>query len=521
MSDEHVTLLAPDIRTAPGHAASSGFPADLLDQSAVRLRTLALLYAVVFLLAGVVPQLTMADERAHFLETPIMWLPSVIGIIVALVVAAVIHFGRVQARTAITLGLIFEVTSSYAIAAAEFGHPLQLEMQRGYLGLSWVAVWVVLFTIAVPTTPRRTLLAALASVSAVPVVIGIVMGPGGAKVSISPLQFFFGLVFPYLIVVGMAYVGARVVYQLGTEVKRAREAGSYVLLEKLGEGGMGEVWKARHRLLARPAAIKLIRPSIAAGAASPGAVQRFEREAQVIAQLRSAHTVQLFDYGIAAEGSFYYAMELLDGIDADALVRRFGPLPPERVVHLVRQMCHSLSEAHARGLVHRDIKPANVYVCRHGEDVDFVKVLDFGLVRRAHAAADTSSIDTREMAIQGTPAFIAPEQAMGVAIDGRADLYATGCVAYWLLTGTLVFSSDSTMGLLVQHAQSMPDPPSTRVTQSIPEALENVVMSCLAKDPFERPQTARELSLRLAAACDKTWTETQARQWWESAYRAG
>jgi eukaryotic-like serine/threonine-protein kinase len=512
MSDEHLTLLAPDLHTAPSRGASSGFPSDLLSQSAKRLRILALVYAAVFLLAGVVPQLILVDERAHFLETPLMWAPSVIGIAVALLVAAMIHFSRVSPHTAMNLGLMFEVASSYAIAAAEFGHPLQLESHRGFLGLSWVAVWVVLFTIAVPTTPRRAVVTALASVSAVPVVVGVVLA-AGASLTIPPLQYFFGLVFPYLIVVGMAYVGARVVYQLGTEVKRAREMGSYVLEEKLGEGGMGEVWKARHRLLARPAAIKLIR---SAGSASPAALQRFEREAQVIAQLRSAHTVQLFDYGVATDGAFYYAMELLDGVDADRLVRRFGPVPAARVIHLLRQACHSLSEAHSRGLVHRDVKPANIFVCRQGEDHDFVKVLDFGLVRMAHAAADTSSIDTREIAIHGTPAFIAPEQAMGLDVDGRADIYSLGCVAYWLLTGTTVFSSDSTMGLLVQHAQAEPDRPSARGGAPIPKALDELVMACLAKDPFARPQTARELSLRLAASYDASWTETQARQWWET-----
>lgn len=519
MSDEHVTLLAPGLQAAGGPNPSSGFPSDLLGQSATRLRTLALLYAVVFVLAGIVPQLTIPQDRAHFLEAPVMWLPATIGILVALAVAGVIHFGRVSPQIAMNLGLVFEVTSSYAIAAAEFGHPMQLEMHRGYLGLSWVAVWVVLFTIAVPTTPRRALFTALASVSAIPVVVGLVLGPGGAAVSIPPLQFFFGLIFPYLLVVGMAYVGARVVYQLGTEVKRARELGSYVLAEKLGEGGMGEVWKARHRLLARPAAIKLIRPSVAAGCASPAAVQRFEREAQVIAQLRSAHTVQLFDYGVADDGAFYYAMELLDGLDADTLVRRFGPLPPERAIHLLRQACHSLSEAHARGLVHRDVKPANIFVCRQGEDYDFVKVLDFGLVRSVQTAADTSSIDTRELAVHGTPAFIAPEQAMGLDVDGRADIYSIGCVAYWLLTGTVVFKSDSTMGLLVQHAQATPERPSTRSGRAIPKALDDLVMACLAKDPHARPQTARELSLRLAASHAASWTETHARHWWEGPYR--
>jgi serine/threonine-protein kinase len=515
MPHEHVTLLARDGGDS-SRGVTPGLPSDLLTESAGRLRTLAFLYAGTFLLAGVLPALILPEDRDRFLSSAVQWLPAIAGVSVALVVAAAIHFGRVTPAGAMNLGLAFEIVSSYAIAAAEFADPMQLETHRGYMGLSWVAVWVVLFTVAVPTTPRRALFTALASVTSIPVVIAIVLVSGGTSVEINALQFFFGLVFPYLVVVGMAYVGARVVYRLGTEVKRARELGSYVLEEKLGEGGMGEVWKARHRMLARPAAVKLIRSAVAGGATSPEAVKRFEREAQAIAQLRSAHTVQLFDFGVATDGAFYYAMELLDGVDADTLVKKHGPLPPERVVHLLRQMCHSLSEAHARGLVHRDIKPANVFVCRQGEEDDFVKVLDFGLVRTVDAAAETATIKTGEAAIQGTPAFIAPEQAMGQALDGRADIYSAGCVAYWLLTGTLVFTSENTMGLLVQHAQAVPEPPSTRTSRPIPKALDDVVMACLAKDPFARPQTARELSLRLAALEGPVWTETRAGEWWRT-----
>ena len=188
--------------------------------------------------------------------------PRRIGIAVALLVAAVIRSKRLPLPTAMTIGLVFEIASSYAIAAAEFADAVNLEAHRGMMGLSWVAVWVVLFTVVVPTSPRRALLAALASVSSVPVVIGLLIATGATTFRLEPAPFFFGLVFPYLLVVGMAYVGARVVYQLGTEVKRAREMGSYRLEEKLGEGGMGEVWRARHRMLARPAAIKLIRPGL-------------------------------------------------------------------------------------------------------------------------------------------------------------------------------------------------------------------------------------------------------------------
>jgi serine/threonine-protein kinase len=281
---------------------------------------------------------------------------------------------------------------------------------------------------------------------------------------------------------------------------------------------MGEVWRAEHRMLARPAAIKLIRPSLgdARNPVSEETRRRFEREAQAIASLRSPHTIQLFDFGMADDGTFYYAMELLDGLDADALVRRTGPMPSERAIHVLRQVCHSLSEAESRGLVHRDIKPANIFLCRYGEDYDFVKVLDFGIVKAAQDSAETGAALTLENVVHGTPAFIAPEQALGGSVlDGRADIYATGCVAYWLLTGELVFSAETPLGLLMHHAHTLPIPPSSRTELPIPEALDQLVLSCLAKDPAERPQTARELSCRLAAVEGAhAWTEDRARDWW-------
>jgi serine/threonine-protein kinase len=271
-------------------------------------------------------------------------------------------------------------------------------------------------------------------------------------------------------------------------------------------------------MLARPAAIKLIRPSLAGnahGGVSEAAARRFEREAQVIARLRSPHTVELFDFGIATDGAFYYVMELLDGLDADSLLRRFGPIPPERAIHLLRQVCHSLSEAQSCGLVHRDIKPANIFLCRYGEEYDFVKVLDFGIVGTVREPTDTTHEHTLENTVQGTPAFIAPEQAIGTDLDGRSDIYATGCVAYWLLTGQFVFTAETPMGLLLQHVRAPPRPPSARTDAPIPRALDDLVLSCLAKNPAERPQTARELSLRLAEVdCDGAWTQDRAREWW-------
>jgi serine/threonine-protein kinase len=320
----------------------------------------------------------------------------------------------------------------------------------------------------------------------------------------------------------MAYVGARVLFALGNEVRKARELGSYRLLERLGEGGMGEVWRARHRLLARPAAIKLIRPSDGRSITGSEAAARFEREAQAIASLRSPHTVNLFDFGVADDGTFYYVMELLEGLDTERLVKRFGPVPAERVIFLIRQVCHSLSEAESISLVHRDIKPANIFVCHYGEDYDFVKVLDFGIVKAVHepetAGATALTALTVEHVVRGTPAFIAPEQALGSQpVDHRADIYGIGCLAYWLLTGQLVFTGDTPMQLFVQHAQAAPVPPSTRTELLVPKELDAVVLECLAKNPSDRPQTARELARRLQAVPLKSeWTPELARAWWQT-----
>jgi serine/threonine-protein kinase len=219
---------------------------------------------------------------------------------------------------------------------------------------------------------------------------------------------------------------------------------------------------------------------------------------------------------VAEDGAFYYAMELLDGFDADAFVRRFGPVPADRAIYLLRQICHSLAEAQACGLVHRDIKPANIFLCRYGEDCDFVKVLDFGLVKALRDKTERWQALTADHVVQGTPAFIAPEQALGDAeLDGRADIYATGCVAYWLLTGECVFTADTPMGLMLHHARTVPVAPSARTEVPIPASLDRLVLSCLAKDPADRPQSARELSRRLAEVeLASAWTEDRARDWW-------
>ncbi|MFN8653546.1 MAG: serine/threonine-protein kinase [Gemmatimonadales bacterium] len=484
---------------------------------------LALLYAAVFVLAGIFPMLVIPADRQLLLNHAEQWVPPVVAISCALLVAWVVGSGRLSLPRVMQLGLVFEVIGSYGIALSELMDSTQMAAGSQTVvvgGLSWVAVWTLLFTIVVPSPPRRALLAALASVSAVPVTELVLMWLNMSSLRVDPLRLFFWMILPYLLVVGMAYVGARVVYALGSEVKRARELGSYRLEEKLGQGGMGEVWRARHRLLARPAAIKLMRHRPQGNGALPGGedpVRRFEREAQVIASLRSQHTVNLFDFGVAEDGSFYYVMELLEGLDIDRLVRRFGPLPAARVVYLLRQICHSLSEAESHGLVHRDIKPANIFLCRYGEEFDFVKVLDFGIVKATQdAPGGGAPHQTAEQVLNGTPAFMAPEQALGVRVDGRADIYATGCVAYWLLTGHLVFDAPTPMGYLIHHGSTAPTPPSKRSELPIPAGLDALVLACLAKDPAQRPQSARELSRQLAAIEGmEPWGEEAARGWWE------
>jgi serine/threonine-protein kinase len=347
----------------------------------------------------------------------------------------------------------------------------------------------------------------------------------GSNLPLAPEPFFFSLIFPGLIVLLMAHAGSLVVYGLGTEVRRARELGSYRLVERLGAGGMGEVWRAQHRMLARPAAIKLIRPVMLGGGESESRqvlLRRFEREAQATALMRSPHTMELYDFGVTDEGTFYYVMELLDGFDLDELVERFGPVPAERAVHFLIQACHSLAEAHEAGLIHRDVKPANLYTCRYGRQVDFIKVLDFGLVKHGPSREPDSDKLTAGDVAGGTPAFMSPEQALGGEVDGRSDLYALGCVGYWLLTGTLVFQGATSLETIVLHVHREPEPPSRRSRMPIPAGLEAIIMDCLAKDPADRPGSADQLAARLSALdLAETWSEARAREWWDTQRPAG
>ncbi len=324
-----------------------------------------------------------------------------------------------------------------------------------------------------------------------------------------------------VIVIALATVTSRIIYGLRKSVHEANQLGQYTLEERLGVGGMGEVWRARHRLLMRPAAVKIIRfDPERSGMSDPQVLlRRFEREAHATAALKSPHTVVLYDFGQADDGTLYYVMELLDGLDLETMVQRFGPLPAERAIHILKQVCHSLGEAHQNGLTHRDIKPANVFVSREGTELDFAKVLDFGLVRlaRERPSADQMKL-TAQGQISGTPAYMAPEMVLGEdRYDHRIDIYAVGCVAYWLVTGKLVFEGPTAMKIMLDHLQTPPPPPSKRTELPIPPELEQLILACLEKDPERRPASAAELAAGLAAIpLAQAWSCERAATWWST-----
>ena len=388
--------------------------------------------------------------------------------------------------------------------------------QPGEIHISWIAVLILVYSMIAPATPRRMLTASLVAALMDPAAFTIAALAGAPT---PPLIVVIVMTWPSIACAFVAMVPSRVLQRIGRRLREAQELGSYHLIEPLGTGGMGEVWRAQHRLLARDAAIKLVRPELlgARGEAETRAIlRRFEREAQSTAMLSSPHTIQVFDFGVTQDGAFYYVMELLVGRDLESLVREFGPLPASRAIYLLRQVSHSLADAHARGLVHRDIKPANIYICRMGLEYDFAKVLDFGLVK-VKQSRNTDTLSTIEHTTTGTPAYMAPETILGeVEVDRRADVYALGCVAYFLLTGQLVFEADTSMKVLMHHLNTPPVPPSQRTELPIPRELDELVLACLQKDPARRPQNAGEL-FRMAYnchACDG-WNAEAAEAWWQ------
>jgi serine/threonine-protein kinase len=303
---------------------------------------------------------------------------------------------------------------------------------------------------------------------------------------------------------------SHVIYGLRSEASKARRLGQYTLQKRLGQGGMGEVYLARHAMLRRPTAIKLLRPE----KAGENNLARFEREVQLTAQLTHPNTVTIFDYGRTPEGVFYYAMELLDGYNLDEIVEFDGPQPVARVIHILEQIASALIESHGVGLIHRDIKPANLILCRQGGKPDVAKVVDFGLVKDVTHGEDIAL--TNPEIITGTPLYMSPEAIRNPAsVDNRSDLYALGAVGYLLLTGTKLFGGESMVEVCGHHLHTQPEPPSQRLQSEVPQKFEELILSCLEKDPKDRPQSAADLHARLLdCQVEPRWNDELANQWW-------
>ncbi len=428
---------------------------------------------------------------------------------------------RIPTRLVDDTALLYFVAVAAGISLFELWQPRPTDVVQ--IGFPWVCLWILLFPMVIPIRGGKFVLAVLAAAASAPMALLLSVAVHGSGLPGATVMAW--LIAPTALAAALAVYPTPFIHRLETAARAARELGSYQLVERLGRGSMGEVWRARHRLLARPAAIKLIRPELLGGGtaiARSQALHRFEREAEITASLRSPHTVQIYDFGVTEDGSLYTVMELLEGTDLQTLVETRGPFPPGRVVRFLTQACASLAEAHAHGLVHRDIKPANLVTCRYGMEVDQLKVLDFGLVRAPADDGDEALRLTADGMTLGTPAYMAPEMVGGAGdYDHRVDLYALGCVGCFLLTGAPVFEAANAMALLMCHLDKEPKKPSERA-EDIPPDLERVLMACLAKEPGGRPADAAELS-RMLEDCriPEPWTDEQAREWWQRNYPAG
>lgn len=498
--------------------STSSLPHDLQEAAAARLAfaaSVAMILSVVAWAASFLRQPNIGARAG--LERPVWLIPLWFAVSLAMFWAA--RSKRIPVKAKLQAGIGYLIITCAGLAL--FRHSLPYLPEDVLRGFSPVTLAILFFATVVPMPPKRMLWAGSLAALTDPLLLCLTIALGNP---VPKASLWLWLFLPNAAAVGLAMAAARVVYGLGQIVRKARQMGSYRLVEKLGEGGMGEVWRAEHATLARPAAVKIMRQS-ALGAGSPElhreALQRFEREAQATAMLSSPHTIDLYDYGVSEDGTFYYVMELLEGMDLETLLVQIEtqgarPMEPERVVHLLLGACHSLRDAHQSGVVHRDIKPANIYVCKKGGEYDFVKILDFGLARRVNADAGESRV-TVAGELLGTPQYMAPESISSGSnpVDARADLYALGCVAYRMLTGQDVFEARGIMALLLEHLQKAPRP-LLELAPNVPALLADIVMRCLSKTPDERPASSALLMQELdATGLAAAWTPERAKLAWE------
>jgi serine/threonine-protein kinase len=514
-------LIGPEQGTpgllSSGRSKRRKVPNDLLMEASRRLGVMAIMAFVLWIVANLLWHATWPSAHPGQ-PLPGFRAPDIITIISALASLGLWLFIRRSSRSPqfyLNLGLGYLVLTCLAVGLVmHWGLPPGENLAPI---ISWVGVVILMFSAVLPVEPRNMLIAGLVGASMDPISMMITHVH-----SLDPIEALkVGLLMHYtdFMLAGIAYVISRVVTRLGKQVTKAREMGSYQLGELIKRGGMGEIYKATHRMLARPAAIKLIRAEMLGteqGESAELAMKRFRREAEAAANLRSPHTVELFDFGVTEDQTLYFVMELLEGMDLETLVREHGPVPPARAVHILKQACESLAEAHELGLVHRDIKPANIHLGKAGIRRDFVKVLDFGLVKSLDKEKLGDSLATAVGRTPGTPSYMPPEMTLNETVDGRADIYALGCVGYYLLSGKLVFDATNAFQMIAMHIRNEPVPPSLRGNVEIPRALEAVILKCLAKKPEDRYSSAIELSKALDAARVGGWTEEDANAFWSA-----
>jgi predicted Ser/Thr protein kinase len=421
----------------------------------------------------------------------------------------------IDAATTCVVGTSFTLMgAALAVKGGLLISDAMVAMLTATLAIAFTLIWRA---VVIPSTPSRT--AAVTALAILPLIaldiwmLGVVRPHGIGHAAAAPFAVLWALV-----TLATSIVASNVVFGLRREVERVRRLGQYTLDEKIGEGAMGVVYRARHAMLRRPTAIKLLPPQ----RMGQKNVQRFEQEVQLTAMLTHPNTVAIYDYGRTPDGVFYYAMEFLDGINLEDLVRRYGAQPEGRVIALLRQVCRALAEAHDLGVIHRDIKPGNIILTVRGGEPDVAKVVDFGLVKELDTTggSETHSVDGHLLV--GTPLYLSPEAITTPdRVDARSDLYALGAVGYFLVTGTPLFEGRTIMELCAHHLHTRPVAPSARLGRPVDRQLEAVLLSCLEKDPADRPPTATAVHDALGASdAASEWSTDDARRWWAS-YRPG
>lgn len=500
---------------APGPSAyAAGGPSfatlspDLQGQAVRRLGSLAGLLAGLFVVTAVFRNI-LFRINPEFTRTQLLVGNSFSAGFIATSLALYLFARRSRNYPLVlAVGLAYEVLGCMSVALIE---GFITDLSQPTVRLSLIAIFLMIFPVAVPARPKVRIAATFISFMTLPLALYISHALG------KPVDHVAFVLLPTFTAAVAALLVTWIVHGMNVQLQRARTLGAYELVRKLGEGGMGEVWLGKHRMLARPAAIKLVSQD-RVGASQDVALLRFEREAQATSLLRSPHTVELYDFGTSDDGVFYYVMELLVGADLQTIVDEHGPMPAGRAIHVMRQACKSLVEAHSRRLVHRDIKPANLFLANVGSDLDYVKVLDFGLVKPESNAEGRKELElTLDNAVAGTPAYMAPEVAMTRKVDHRADIYALGCVGYFLLTGDLVFDGETPIQVAMRHVNDEPLAPSERSELDVPHQLDVLILRCLAKAPEERPEsTAALLELLTELSRPHPWTPADAASWWQT-----